>query len=117
MPARALAWDGPDDPGDWQPVTRVFRDGHTETWWAADATLGWWGPDGTRRLVVATADPGTLPGKATWYLVTNLPRPGRPAPGRKPASAGRAGRDRADLWHPALDRAGVQAGQGRAGLG
>jgi hypothetical protein len=26
-------------------------------------------------LVVATADPGTLPGKATWYLVTNLPRP------------------------------------------
>jgi len=28
--------------------------------------------------VVATADPGTLPGKATWYLVTNLPRPGGP---------------------------------------
>jgi hypothetical protein len=27
-------------------VTRTFRDGHTETWWAADATLGWWGPDG-----------------------------------------------------------------------
>src|SRR5438105_12563872 len=47
-------------------------------WWAADATLGWWGPDGARRLVVATADPGTLPGKATWYLVTNLPRPGGP---------------------------------------
>ena len=73
---RILAWHGPDDPGDWQPVTRVFRDGHTETWWAADATLGWWGPDGTTRLVVATADPGTLPGKATWYLATNLPRPG-----------------------------------------
>ena len=59
-------------------MTRAFRDGHTETWWAADATLGWWGPDGARRLVVATADPGTLPGKATWYLVTNLPRPGGP---------------------------------------
>jgi hypothetical protein len=29
-------------------------------------------------LVVATADPGTLPDKATWYLVTNLPRPGGP---------------------------------------
>ena len=28
--ARALAWDGPDDPGDWQPVTRTFRDGHAE---------------------------------------------------------------------------------------
>ena len=76
--ARDLAWDGPDDPGDWHPVTRTFRDGHTETWWAADAALGWWGPDGARRLVVATADPGTLPDKATWYLVTNLPRPGGP---------------------------------------
>ena len=73
--ARALAWDGPEDPGDWRPVTRTFRDGHAETWWAADATLGWWGPDGARRLVVATADPATLPDKATWYLVT-----GRPAP-------------------------------------
>jgi hypothetical protein len=67
--AYALAWDGQDDPGDWQAVTRTFRDGHAETWWAADATLGWWGPDGARRLVVATADPGTLPDKATWYLV------------------------------------------------
>ncbi len=76
--ARALAWDGPDDPGDWHPVVRTFRDGHAETWWAADATLGGWGPDSVRRLVVATADPGTLPDKATWYLVTNLPRPGGP---------------------------------------
>src|SRR5213593_1718338 len=76
--ARTLAWDGPEDPGDWQAVTRAFRDGHTETWWAADAALGWWGPDGARRLVVATADPGTLPDKATWYLVTNRPRPGGP---------------------------------------
>jgi hypothetical protein len=76
--ARALAWGGPDDPGDWHPVTRTFRDGHAETWWAADASLGGWGPDGVRRLVVATADPGTLPDKATWYLVTNLARPGGP---------------------------------------
>jgi hypothetical protein len=28
--------------------------------------------------VVATADPAALPAKATWYLVTNLPRPGGP---------------------------------------
>ena len=76
--ARALAWDGPGDPGDWQPVTRTFRDGHAETWWAAEATLGGWGRDGARRLVVATADPATLPDKVTWYLVTNLPRPGGP---------------------------------------
>ena len=91
--ARALAWDGPDDPGDWHPVTRAFRDGHTETWWAADATLGWWGPDGARRLVVATADPATLPDKATWYLVTNLPRPGGPR--------------EADSPHPAADLAEI----------
>ena len=57
-------------------MTRTVRDGHAETWWAADAVLGWWGPDGARRLVVATADPGDLAGEAIWYLVTNLPRPG-----------------------------------------
>jgi hypothetical protein len=85
--ARALDWDGPDDPGDWRPVTRTFRDGHAETWWAADATLGWWGPDGLTRLVVATADPGTLPGKATWYLATNLPRPGGPREADSPHPA------------------------------
>ena len=82
--ARALAWGGPDDPGDWTAVRRTFRDGHAETWRAADAKLGGWGPDGARRLVVATADPATLPGKATWYLVTNLPRPGGPARARQP---------------------------------
>ncbi len=85
--ARALAWHGPDDPGDWHPVTRTFRDGHTETWWAADATLGWWGPDGARRLVAVTADPATLPPKATWYLVTNLPRPGGPREAGSPHPA------------------------------
>src|SRR6266516_446273 len=85
--ARALAWDGPGDPGDWQPVTRAFRDGHTETWYAADATLGWWGPDRARRLVAATADPGILPPKATWYLVTNLPRPGGPREANSPHPA------------------------------
>ena len=84
---------GPEDPGDWQAVTRTFRDGHAETWWAADATLGWWGPDGFTRLVVATADPGTLPGKATWYLATNLPRPGGPR--------------EADSPHPAADLAEI----------
>jgi hypothetical protein len=89
--ARALAWGGPDDPSDWQPVTRTFRDGHAETWWAADATLGGWGPDGVRRLVVATADPATLPDKLTWYLVTNLPRPGGPhEPGSPHPAAGLA---------------------------
>nr|WSW42450.1 transposase [Streptomyces sp. NBC_01001]WSW63108.1 transposase [Streptomyces sp. NBC_00998] len=89
--ARALTWTDPDHPGDWTPVVRTFRDGHTETWWAADARLGAWGPDSPARLVVATADPATLPDKATWYLATNLPRPDGPR--------------EADSPHPAADLA------------
>jgi hypothetical protein len=115
--ARALTWTDAEHPGDWTAVERTFRDGHTETWWAADARLGWWGPDGARRLVVVTADPGTLPGKATWYLVTNLPRPRRPARGGQSPPGRLPGRDHPDLRHPPLDRAELQASQGRAGLG
>ena len=74
--ARALTWTDSESPGDWTPVERTFRDGHTETWWAADASLGFWGPDGNVRLVVATTDPATLPTQSTWYLATDLPRPG-----------------------------------------
>ena len=37
--------------------------------------------------MVATADPGTLPGKATWYLATNLPRPGGPREAGSPHPA------------------------------
>jgi SRSO17 transposase len=78
--ARDLAWTSPEQPGDWTKVTRRFRDGHTQTWWAADASLpaAGWGPDRRIRLVVATTDPATLPKLSTWYLITNLPRPGRP---------------------------------------
>ncbi|MER5627367.1 hypothetical protein ABT061_40730 [Streptosporangium sp. NPDC002544] len=47
-------------------------------WWAADAVLGGYGPHQAVRLIVATTDPATLPAKATWYLATNLPRPGGP---------------------------------------
>jgi DDE superfamily endonuclease len=77
--ARQLAWTSPEQPGDWTPITRHFRDGHTETWWAADARLpaAGWGPDRRLRLVVATTDPATLPKLTTWYLVTNLPHPER----------------------------------------
>ena len=73
--ARQLGWGGPGRPGAWRRVTRRFRDGHTETWWAADAHLGGWGPDRHHRLVVATTDPATLPKLSTWYLLTNLHRP------------------------------------------
>jgi DDE superfamily endonuclease len=73
--ARELGWGGPGRPGPWRRVTRRFRDGHAETWWAADAVLGGWGPDRHHRLVVATTDPATLPKLTTWYLLTNLHRP------------------------------------------
>jgi DDE superfamily endonuclease len=73
--AGELGWHGPTKPGRWRRVTRRFRDGHTETWWAADAQLSGWGPDRPLRLVVASIDPGRLPGHSTWYLLTNLPRP------------------------------------------
>jgi SRSO17 transposase len=76
--ARALRWKGPAKPGEWTPIRRTFRDGHTETWWAADLRLGGYGPDRRVRLVVATTDPATLPTVSTWYLATNLPRPGSP---------------------------------------
>src|SRR5512132_292351 len=69
------AWAGPGRPGPWRRVTRRFRDGHTETWWAADARLGGWGPDRHHRLVVATTDPARLPKLTTWYLLCNLARP------------------------------------------
>ena len=74
--ARELDWGGPGRPGQWRRVTRRFRDGHTQTWWAADAVLGGWGPQGPHRLVVATTDPARLPKLTTWYLLCNLARPG-----------------------------------------
>jgi hypothetical protein len=51
--AAELAWTSPEQPGDWTPVTRRFRDGHTQTWWAGDAKLpaAGWGPDRRIRLV------------------------------------------------------------------
>jgi hypothetical protein len=73
--AGELGWRSPRSPGRWRRVPRRFRDGHTEIWWAADATLGGWGPDRRLRLVVATTDPASLPGHSTWYLLTDLPRP------------------------------------------
>nr|WP_245657979.1 hypothetical protein [Herbidospora mongoliensis] len=36
---------------------------------------------------MATADPATLPDKATWYLATDLPRPGSPRTADSPHQA------------------------------
>ena len=65
--ARRLKWAGPSKPRDWTRVEREFRDGHRETWWAADLRLGGYGPDRSIRMVVATTDPETLPQLSTWY--------------------------------------------------
>jgi hypothetical protein len=73
-----LRWEDPNAPGDWTAIARYFRDGHKETWWAAELTFGGYGPDRTTRLIVATTDPATLPAPSTWHLATNLPRPGSP---------------------------------------
>jgi SRSO17 transposase len=62
--AGELGWRGPTKPGRWRRVTRRFRDGHSEAWWAADATLGgwarigacgWWWPAPTRHGCPGTA--------------------------------------------------------------
>jgi hypothetical protein len=76
--ARRLRWADPDNPGDWTPIERHFRDGHRETWWAVDLVFGGYGPNQPVRLVVTTTDPATLPPLSTRYLTTNLPRPGSP---------------------------------------
>ena len=64
---------------------------------------------------MATADPATLPAKATWYLATDLPRPGGPREADSPEPA-------ADL-HEVVRIYGIrhwmrlQAGQGRTRAG
>jgi hypothetical protein len=74
--AEAAAWEGPQTPGRWVKITRAFRDGRTETWWALEVDIGPYGPTKPSRAIVATTDPATLPEHSTWYLTTNLPAPG-----------------------------------------
>lgn len=72
--AARLPFGSRSRPGPWRRTTRAYRDGHRETWWTAELTLGPYGPDRPRRLIVATPDPAHLPGTSTWYLATSLPR-------------------------------------------
>ena len=76
--AARAGWEGPERPGGWIAVERTFRDGHVTTWWALEGIAGPYGPDRSRRLVIATPDPATLPEAATWYLATTLPRAAAP---------------------------------------
>lgn len=70
-----LPWGGVAAPGQWQPIERPFRDGHIETWWAAELVYGPYGPERARRRVAITTNPAQLPAKSTWYVETNLPAP------------------------------------------
>ena len=81
--AHEAGWQSAEQPGKWMPITRTFRDGSTQRWWALEIVAGPYGPDKTERAVVATTDPQTLPDLTTWYLITNLPA-ASPVPGRAP---------------------------------
>ena len=74
--ARAGRWKSEERPGKWVQVTRTFRDGSTQQWWALEVITGPYGPQKQERVVIATTDPLTLPDLTTFYLVTNLPAPG-----------------------------------------
>ena len=76
--AQAARWKSPERPGKWIKVTRTFRDGSSQDWWALEVVTGPYGPDKQERVVIATTDPLTLPDLTTFYLVTNLPAPGSP---------------------------------------
>ena len=74
--AQLAPWEGSDDPSEWVKLSRTFRDGHTEEWWAPEAECRPFGKEKQRRLIVATTDPAELPERTTWYLLTNMPAAG-----------------------------------------
>lgn len=59
----------------WVKVTRTFRDGSSQDWWALELDIRPYGPDKQERVIVATTDPATLPELTPFYLITNLPAP------------------------------------------
>src|SRR6266571_4540515 len=82
--AHEAGWESAQHPGKWVAITRTFRDGSTQQWWAVEIVAGPYGPDKTERAVVATTDPQTLPDLSTCYLVTNLPAPTEPPASEPP---------------------------------
>jgi hypothetical protein len=59
-------WKSPERPGKWVKVTRTFRDGTREDWWALEVITGPYGPEKPERVVIATTDPLTLPDLTTF---------------------------------------------------
>ena len=50
-------WVSAEQPGRWVRITRTFRDGSTQDWWAGEIVAGPYGPEKKERAVVATTDP------------------------------------------------------------
>jgi hypothetical protein len=73
--AHEAGWVSPEQPGQWRRITRTWRSGSTQDWWAVEIMAGPYGPAKTERAIVASTDPESLPDLSTWYLVTNLPAP------------------------------------------
>lgn len=56
----------------WQRLQRRSRDGHRETWWAAELEFLHFGPRRALCALCVTTDRRRLPSQTTWYLSTNL---------------------------------------------
>jgi len=82
--ARAAGWVSAEQSGRWVAISRTFRDGSIQEWWAVEVVAGPYGPDKQERAIVATTDPQMLPDLTTWYLVTNLTAPGQGLKGEAP---------------------------------
>jgi hypothetical protein len=64
--AQAVRWQSAERPGRWVKVTRAFRDGSSQDWWALEVVTGPYGPSKRERVVIATTDPVTLPDLTTF---------------------------------------------------
>jgi SRSO17 transposase len=64
--AQAARWQSAERPGRWVKVTRTFRDGSSQDWWALEVITGPYGPHKQERVVIATTDPITLPDLTTF---------------------------------------------------
>src|SRR5579859_2605722 len=57
--AHEAGWQCAEQPGEWVRITRTFRDGSTQQWWALEIVAGPFGPEKVERAIVTTTDPVT----------------------------------------------------------
>jgi hypothetical protein len=58
--AQEAGWECAERPGRWVKVTRTFRDGSSQDWWALELDIRPFGPDKQERVIVAMTDPATV---------------------------------------------------------